>query len=53
MITALQDERDRMTERIQFLTRNRDAITDYIAAARTLDGTDVQTADTQAGPAPR
>jgi DNA-binding transcriptional MerR regulator len=34
MITALEDERDRMTERIRFLTRNRDAITDYIAAAR-------------------
>jgi DNA-binding transcriptional MerR regulator len=30
MLAALQTECDRLTERIQFLTRNRDAITDYI-----------------------
>ena len=33
MIAALEHERDRMTERIEFLTRNRDAIADYIQVA--------------------
>jgi DNA-binding transcriptional MerR regulator len=37
MITALETERDRMTERIQFLSRNRDAMTHYITAAREVD----------------
>jgi DNA-binding transcriptional MerR regulator len=34
MLAALAEERDRMTERIQFLTRNRDAIAAYFDAAR-------------------
>lgn len=34
MIAALEAERDRLTQRIQFLVRNRDAITDYVQAAR-------------------
>lgn len=34
MITALEAERQRMNDRIQFLTRNRDAITAYIDAVR-------------------
>jgi hypothetical protein len=34
MIAALETERDRMTRRIEFLTRNRDAIDGYIQAAR-------------------
>ena len=41
MIVGLEAERDRLTERIQFLTRNRDAITDYVQAARRTNGTDV------------
>jgi DNA-binding transcriptional MerR regulator len=36
MLAALEAERERMTERIQFLTRNRDAITAYLTAARDL-----------------
>ena len=38
MIAALETERDRLTQRIQFLTRNRDAITDYVQAARRTAG---------------
>ncbi|HEY7263711.1 MAG TPA: MerR family transcriptional regulator [Trebonia sp.] len=34
MLAALEAERDRMTERIQFLTHNRDAIAAYLDAAR-------------------
>jgi DNA-binding transcriptional MerR regulator len=34
MIEALEAERERLTQRIQFLTRNRDAITGYIQASR-------------------
>jgi DNA-binding transcriptional MerR regulator len=34
MIATLERERDRMTERIGFLTRNRDAIADYLDAVR-------------------
>jgi DNA-binding transcriptional MerR regulator len=34
MLAALAAERDRMTERIRFLTRNRDAITAYLDVAR-------------------
>lgn len=34
MITALEAERQRMNDRIQFLTRNRDAITAYIDAVQ-------------------
>lgn len=33
--TALENERDRMTERVSFLTRNRDAITAYLDAVCT------------------
>jgi len=36
MLAALESERDRMTERIQFLTRNRDAISAYLDVARDL-----------------
>ncbi|MCQ8190789.1 MerR family transcriptional regulator [Streptomyces rugosispiralis] len=32
MITTLKDERDRMTRRIDCLTRNRDAIAEYLDA---------------------
>ncbi|QYN21121.1 MerR family transcriptional regulator [Amycolatopsis sp. DSM 110486] len=32
MITTLHREQDRLTERIEFLTRNRDAIADYLDA---------------------
>ncbi|MGD3108136.1 MerR family transcriptional regulator [Streptomyces sp. YGL11-2] len=32
MIATLEHERDRMTDRISCLTRNRDAIADYLAA---------------------
>lgn len=35
MLAALEEERDRMTRRIQFLTRNRDAIASYLDVART------------------
>lgn len=34
MLAALEEERARMTERIQFLTRNRDAISAYLDIAR-------------------
>ncbi|GAB2702950.1 MerR family transcriptional regulator [Kitasatospora kifunensis] len=34
MIATLEHERDRMTERVQFLTRNRDAIAEYLDAVR-------------------
>ncbi|MBB4915037.1 MerR family transcriptional regulator [Streptosporangium saharense] len=34
MIATLEHERDRMTERIQSLVRNRDAIADYLDAVR-------------------
>jgi len=30
VLAALEDERDRMTERVRCLTRNRDAITEYL-----------------------
>ncbi|MBB6038703.1 MerR family transcriptional regulator [Phytomonospora endophytica] len=30
VLSALEDERDRMTRRVECLTRNRDAITDYL-----------------------
>ncbi|MER5889859.1 MerR family transcriptional regulator [Streptomyces sp. NPDC001941] len=36
-IELLERERDRMTERIQCLTRNRDAISGYLAAVRDED----------------
>ena len=34
MIATLEHERDRMTERVQCLTRNRDAIAEYLDAVR-------------------
>ncbi|MFE5481092.1 MerR family transcriptional regulator [Streptomyces sp. NPDC056527] len=34
MLATLEDERDRMTERIRFLTRNRDAVAEYLDAVR-------------------
>ncbi len=37
MISTLETERDRMTERITCLTRNRDAIADYLDAVRAYD----------------
>ena len=37
MLATLEHERDRMTERIRCLTRNRDAIADYLAAVRVND----------------
>ncbi|MCA4727154.1 MerR family transcriptional regulator [Mycolicibacterium fortuitum] len=36
MLATLECERDRMTERIEFLVRNRDAINNYLEAVRTL-----------------
>jgi DNA-binding transcriptional MerR regulator len=39
MIAALETERERLTDRITFLTGNRDAIADYIQAARTASWT--------------
>jgi DNA-binding transcriptional MerR regulator len=46
MLAALEAERQRMTERIQFLTRNRDAIIDYIQAARSNKNVGTPTAAT-------
>ncbi|MEW2526762.1 MerR family transcriptional regulator [Streptomyces sp. NPDC047071] len=34
MLATLEHERDRMTERVECLTRNRDAIAEYLAAVR-------------------
>ncbi|MFF8278440.1 MerR family transcriptional regulator [Streptomyces lateritius] len=34
MLATLESERDRMTERIRFLTRNRDAVAEYLDAVR-------------------
>ncbi|MFB7355188.1 MerR family transcriptional regulator [Streptomyces gardneri] len=34
MLATLEEERDRMTERIRFLTRNRDAVAEYLVAVR-------------------
>jgi DNA-binding transcriptional MerR regulator len=44
MLATLEEERDRMTTRIRCLTRNRDAITEYLEAVR---------AGARAGTAPR
>jgi DNA-binding transcriptional MerR regulator len=35
----LETERDRMSEKIDFLTQNRDAITEYLAALKRASGT--------------
>ncbi|WP_063730781.1 MerR family transcriptional regulator [Streptomyces sp. RTd22] len=37
MLATLEHERDRMTERIAFLVRNRDAIAEYLAVVRDND----------------
>jgi DNA-binding transcriptional MerR regulator len=42
----LAEERDRMTEKIDFLTRNRDAISDYLTA---LDNAAMEATSSQAG----
>jgi DNA-binding transcriptional MerR regulator len=34
LIATLEQERDRMTQRVEFLTRNRDAIAEYLTAVR-------------------
>ncbi|MDV8005777.1 MerR family transcriptional regulator [Rhodococcus sp. IEGM 1318] len=36
MLTTLEHERDRMSDRIEFLTRNRDAIIGYLDAVKAL-----------------
>ncbi|MEU7528718.1 MerR family transcriptional regulator [Saccharothrix sp. NPDC042600] len=38
MIATLERERDRMTERVACLTRNRDAISEYLDAVREYNG---------------
>lgn len=38
MLETLEQERDRMTRRIRFLTRNRDAIAEYLGAVRARIG---------------
>ncbi|SFT82639.1 DNA-binding transcriptional regulator, MerR family [Actinopolyspora lacussalsi subsp. righensis] len=38
MLATLESELDRMTRRIRCLTRNRDAIAEYLAAVRTDEG---------------
>ncbi|MEU4545016.1 MerR family transcriptional regulator [Nonomuraea dietziae] len=40
MIATLEHERDRMSERVTCLTRNRDAIADYLEAVRAGDRAD-------------
>ena len=37
-VTALERERDRLTERIDVLSRNRDAVADYLAELRRRSG---------------
>ncbi|MFC3995830.1 MerR family transcriptional regulator [Nocardiopsis sediminis] len=37
MLALLEQERDKMTERVRFLTRNRDAIAAYLEAVRALE----------------
>lgn len=39
MIATLEHERDRMTERIRFLKRNRNAINNYLEAVKSLAST--------------
>ncbi|WP_433236028.1 MerR family transcriptional regulator [Streptosporangium sp. CA-135522] len=45
MIATLEHERDRMTERIRFLSRNRDALSDYLDAVRDDNRPDTAMAD--------
>ncbi|APE19737.1 MULTISPECIES: MerR family transcriptional regulator [Streptomyces] len=42
MLATLENERDRMTERIRCLTRNRDAVAEYLDAVRGADFTDTR-----------
>lgn len=42
MLATLRNERDRMTERIRCLTRNRDAIGEYLDAVLAYDSTEEQ-----------
>ncbi|MDA2810257.1 MerR family transcriptional regulator [Nocardiopsis sp. RSe5-2] len=51
MLATLRHERDRMTERIRFLTRNRDAIDDYLDAVIAYGGGDGGP-DSDVGPRP-
>jgi DNA-binding transcriptional MerR regulator len=44
MIATLEHERDRMTARVQCLTRNRDAIADYLDAVRNDSADEAPTA---------
>ncbi len=37
-VTALERERDRLTERVDVLSRNRDAVADYLAELRRRSG---------------
>ncbi|WP_309113309.1 MerR family transcriptional regulator [Saccharothrix sp.] len=38
MLATLEQERDRMTERVECLTRNRDAISEYLDAVKAYNG---------------
>ncbi|WP_019929662.1 MerR family transcriptional regulator [Nocardia sp. BMG111209] len=38
IIATLEQQRDRLTQRIELLTRNRDAMTAYVASLRTCTG---------------
>lgn len=46
LVELLETERDRMTEKIEFLTHNRDALTSYLSA---LEDAGVERPETRAG----
>ncbi|KIU03357.1 MerR family transcriptional regulator [Frigoribacterium sp. MEB024] len=46
LVELLETERDRMTEKIEFLTQNRDALTSYLGA---LEDAGVERPETRAG----
>ena len=46
LVELLETERDRMTEKIEFLTHNRDALTNYLGA---LEDAGVERPETRAG----
>ncbi|MEO3973644.1 MerR family transcriptional regulator [Streptomyces sp. CAU 1734] len=52
MVAVLEHERDRMTERIRCLTRNRDAIGEYLTAVLEYDPAAPGTADGSGSPEP-
>ncbi|ASO21985.1 DNA-binding transcriptional MerR regulator [Actinoalloteichus hoggarensis] len=52
MIATLRDERDRMTERIRSLTRNRDAISEYLDAVLRAGATGTTAPEPSTRPAP-